>query len=59
MGHHFADDTNVTFSHKSLKKVNEFIDHDLSLLVQLLHTNRISLNTSTKNKNITKNFSKY
>ena len=31
--HHFADDTNITFSHKSLKKFNKFINHDLSLLV--------------------------
>ena len=56
--HHFADDTNITFSHKSLKKVNEFLNHDLSLLVQWLGANRISLNTNkteiilfrTKNK---------
>ena len=56
--HHFADDTNITFSHKSLKKVNEFPNHDLSLLVQWLGANRISLNTNkteiilfrTKNK---------
>ena len=60
---HFADDTNITYSHKSLKKVNKFISHDLSLLVQWLRANRISLNTSkteiilfqTKNKKITKN----
>ena len=61
--HHFADDTNITFSHKSLKKFNKFINHDLSLLVQWLRANRIPLNTSkieiilfpTKNKKITKN----
>ena len=46
MVHHFADNTNITFSHKSLKKVNKFINHDLSLLVQWLRANRISLNTS-------------
>ena len=46
MVHHFADDTNITFSHKSLKRVNKFINHDLSLLVQWLQANRISLNTS-------------
>ena len=45
MMHHFADDTNITFSYKSLKKVNQCINHDLSLLVQWLRANRISLNT--------------
>ena len=29
MVHHFADDTNITFSHKSLKKINKFINHGL------------------------------
>ena len=38
----FAD-TNITFSHKSFKKVNKFINHDLPLLVQWLWANRISL----------------
>ena len=63
MVHHFADDTNITFLHKSVKKVNKSINHDLSLLVQWLQANRISLNTSKteiilflpKNKKITKN----
>ena len=62
MVHHSADDTNIISSHKSLKKVNKFINHDLSLLVQWLQANRTSLNTSkteiillwTKNKKITK-----
>ena len=61
--HHFVYDTNITFLHKSLKKVNKFINHDLSLLVQWLQANKISLNNSkteinlfrTKNKKITKN----
>ena len=60
--HYFADDTNITFSHKSIKKVNKFINHYLSLLVQWFRANRIFLNTSkmevilfgTKNKKITK-----
>ena len=64
MVHHFADDTNIIFSHKSLKKVNKFINHDLSLLVHWLRGNRISLNNNkteislfrTKDKKITKNF---
>ena len=29
--HHFADDTNILFLHKSLKKMNKYINHDLSL----------------------------
>ena len=63
MVHHFADQTKITFSHKSLKKVNTVINHDFSLLVQWLRANRIPLNTNkteiilfrTKNKKITKN----
>ena len=62
--HYFADNTNITLSHKSIKKVNKFINHYLSLLVQWFRANRIFLNTSkmeiilfvTKNKKITKNF---
>ena len=46
MVHHFADDTNITFSQKSLQKVNKSINHDFSLLVQWLRANRISLNTN-------------
>ena len=61
MVQHFADNTNITFSHKSLS--HKFINPDLSLLVQWLRANRISLNTNKteiilfrkKNKNITKN----
>ena len=44
--HHFADETNILFSHKSLKKINKYINHDLSQIVQCLRTNRISLNAS-------------
>ena len=44
--HHFADDTNILFSHKSLKKINKYINHDLSQIVQWLRANRISLNAS-------------
>ena len=47
----FADYTSIIFSHKSLKKVNKFMNHDLSLLLQWLQANRISLNTN-KTKNI-------
>ena len=34
--HHFADDTNILYSNKSLKKINQYINHDLSLIVQWL-----------------------
>ena len=44
--HHFADDTNILFSQKSLKKINKYINHDLSQIVQWLRANRISLNAS-------------
>ena len=61
--HHFTYDNYITFLHKSLKKVNKFINNDLSLLVQWLQATKISLNNSkteinlfrTKNKKITKN----
>ena len=46
--HHFADDTNILFSHKSLKKINKYINHDLSQIVQWLRANRISLNASKR-----------
>ena len=44
--HHFADDTNLLLINKSLKKINSLINHDLTLLVQWLRANKISLNTS-------------
>ena len=44
--HHFADDTNILFSQKSLKKINKYINHDLSQIVRWLRANRISLNAS-------------
>ena len=44
--HYFADDTNILFSHKSLKKINKYINHDLSQIVQWLRANGISLNAS-------------
>ena len=42
--HHFADDANMLYSNKSLQKINQYINHKLSLIVQWLRTNRISLN---------------
>ena len=44
--HHFADDANITFSHKALEKFNKFLNHDLSQLFQWLRPNRISQNAS-------------
>ena len=43
---HFADDTNILYSNKSMKKINKHINHDLSLtvVVQWLRSNKISLN---------------
>ena len=60
--HHFSDDTNLLLINKSLKQINKLINHDLSLLVQWLRSNKISLNTSKteivifrpKRKSITK-----
>lgn len=44
--HHFADDTNLLYVNKSLKKSNSKINHDLSRIVHWLRANKISLNTS-------------
>ena len=46
MVHRFGDYANITFSHKSLKNVNKFLNHDLSLLVQWVRANRTSLNSN-------------
>ena len=60
--HHFADDTNLILTDKSMKKINKHINGDLKLVVEWIRTNRLSLNTSktelvifkSKNKIITK-----
>ena len=44
--HHFADDTNLLYWNKSLKKINKHIKHDLKHLFQWLRSNKTSLNTS-------------
>ena len=44
--HHFADDSALLYSNVSLKKVNKYINHDLSLVVEWLRANRISLNVA-------------
>ena len=41
--HHFADDTNILFSNKSIKKINKYTNHDL---VQWLRANHILLNSN-------------
>ena len=43
--HLFADDTNLLYSYKSLKKINKHINQDLSFLSKWLRSNKISLNT--------------
>ena len=44
--HHFADDTNLLLTHKSLKTINKHMNHDLKRLTIWLRANRISLNVS-------------
>ena len=43
--HHFADDTNLLYSHKSLKDINQKINFELKNIVHWLRANKISLNT--------------
>ena len=43
---HFADDTNILYRNKSLKKINQRINFDLKNIVKWLRANRISLNTN-------------
>ena len=58
---HFADDTNLLYINKSMKKNKKHINH-ISLIVQWLRSNKISLNAdktelvifSPKRKQITK-----
>ena len=60
--HHFADDTNLLYTSKSLNKISKHINHDIKHLCQWLQSNKISLNASktetiiikTKLKTITK-----
>ena len=42
--HHFADDTNLLFSHKNLKILRKRVNMDLKLLFDWLCANRLSLN---------------
>ena len=43
---HFADDTNLLFAFKPLKKINKFINYDLALVNKRLRANKINLNTT-------------
>ena len=60
--HHYADDTNLLLTDNSLKKINKYVNHHLSLLCHWLRANKLSLNTSKteiiifrpKNKQINK-----
>ena len=42
--HHFADDTNLLYLGKSIKKLNKFVNINLKNLVNWLNRNKISLN---------------
>ena len=42
--HHFADDTNLLYTNKSLKSIHKKMKIDIKLLVQWLLANKISLN---------------
>ena len=44
--HHFADDTNLLFTQKSLKKLNRQVNHEMNLVCEWLRSNKISLNPS-------------
>ena len=42
--HHFADDTNLLYFGKCMKKLNKLVNYDLKNLVYWLKANKISLN---------------
>ena len=44
--HHFADDTNLLYVNKSLKKIQKYVNLDLKFLCKWLKANKISLNAS-------------
>ena len=44
--HHFADDTNLLYSDRSIKHLGSVLNKDLSLLYDWLCANRLSLNAS-------------
>ena len=44
--HHFADDTNLLYIGKTLKKIQKYVNLDLKFLCKWLKANKISLNAS-------------
>ena len=48
---HFVDDTNLLYSSKSLKDINQKINFELKNIVHWLRANKISLNTNQENGN--------
>ena len=42
--HHFADDTNLLFSHKNPETIRKTMNNELKLLFDWLCANRLSLN---------------
>ena len=42
--HHFADDTNLFHTNKSVKNLNKLVNHDMKQLNNWLSANKISLN---------------
>ena len=42
--HHFADDANLLYLDKSIKKLNKLVNYDLKNLLYWLNANKISLN---------------
>ena len=42
--YHFADDTNLLYSHKDIRKLRKAVNSDLKLVFQWLCANRLSLN---------------
>ena len=46
---HFADDTNLLYLGKSIKKLNKLVNYDLKNLLHWLNANKISLNVKKLN----------
>ena len=44
--HHYAHDTHLLLTEKSLKKINKQVNQDLALICRWLRANKFSLNTS-------------
>ena len=42
--HHFADDTNILYCNRSVKKIKTVVEKDLAYLYDWLCANRLSLN---------------